>query len=89
MKKKFSEHIAESLNIEKDILMNIPHLSISGNREIYIENYRHITEYTDERICIKTNDYILKVEGRELKLLYITAEDLKITGIFAQIIFAH
>ena len=89
MKKKISEHIAEGLNIEKDIIMNIPHLSISGNREIYIENYQHITEYTDELISIKTNDYLLKVEGRELKLLYITSEDLKIIGIFTQISFTH
>lgn len=89
MKKKISEHIAEELDIEKDIIMNIPRLSIVGNREIYIENYRHITEYTSECIAVKTNDYILKIEGAELNLRYITKEDLKITGIFAQIIFTH
>lgn len=89
MKKKLSEHIAENLDIEKDIIMSIPRLSIVGNREIYIENYRHITEYTSECIAIKTSDYVLKIEGAELKLRYITKEDLKISGIFAQIIFTH
>lgn len=89
MKKKISEHMAEKLSIEKEILMDIPKLSISGNREIYIENYHLITEYLPERIRIKTKDYTVKIEGAELKLSFIAREDLKISGIFAQISFEH
>ena len=89
MKKRISEYTAEKLDIDKGILMNIPTLTISGNREITIENYNSITEYSSEVIKIKTRDYILKIEGVDLKLSYISPEDLHISGIFAQILFEH
>ena len=89
MKNNISEHMAKKLDIGRDILMDIPKLSISGNREIYIENYHSIVEYTSEIIRIKTRDYILKIEGAELSLSYISREDLQILGIFAQIMFEH
>ena len=89
MKKGISEFTAEKLDIEKDILMNIPRLIISGNRQLTIENYHSITEYSSEVIKIKTPDYILKIEGADLKLSYISREDLQISGIFAQILFEH
>ncbi len=89
MKKRISERCSEKLSIEKEILMDIPKLSISGNREIYIENYHSITEYSPEVMRIKTKDYTVKIEGVELKLSFISREDLKISGIFAQISFEH
>ena len=89
MKKRISEYAAEKLDIDKGILMNIPKLTISGNREITIENYHSITEYSSEIIKIKTPDYILKIEGADLMLSYIGPEDLQISGVFAQILFEH
>ena len=89
MKKRISELAAERFDIPKDILMDTPRLLISGNREITIENYHSITEYTPETIRIKTRDYTLKIDGADLKLSYISREDLKILGVFAQILFEH
>ena len=89
MKKRISEFTAEKLDIDKGILMNIPRLTFSGNRELTIENYRNITEYSPEVIRIKTPDYILKIEGVDLKLSYISREDLQISGIFSRILFEH
>lgn len=89
MKKPISEQMAEKLSIEKEIMMDIPHLSISGNRELYIENYHSITEYTPEVIRIKTKDYTLKIDGIDLRLSFIDKEDIGISGIFAEISFLH
>ena len=89
MKKPISEHISERLSIGKEILMDIPKLSIAGNRELLIENYHFITEYTSEIIRIKTKEYTLKIEGIELNLRCISREELEISGIFTQISFEH
>lgn len=89
MKKPFSELISEKLDIPKDILMNIPRLTLSGNRELVIENYFSISEYTPELIKIKAPDYILKIDGDGLKLSLISREALKISGIFTQISFEN
>ena len=89
MKKSFSERAAERLSIGKDILMDIPKLSISGNRELLIENYHTITEYNPEIIRIKTKEYTLKIEGINLNLHCISREELEISGVFAQISFEH
>ena len=47
MKKRISERAADAWGVPKDVIMNIPRLTISGDKEIYIENHKGILEYTD------------------------------------------
>lgn len=89
MKKPLSELISEKLDIPKDILMSIPRITAVGNRELVIENYFSLYEYTSDVIKIKAPDYILKIDGTDLKLSLISREALKISGIFAQISFEN
>ena len=38
MKKRISESIADAWGVPKEVIMNIPKLTIAGASEIYIEN---------------------------------------------------
>lgn len=89
MKKAIKEKVADNLDLPYDVVLNIPKLSISGNRELYIENYHSLIEYTDKLIRIKTADYILKIDGAELEIDFINRFDVKIFGIFFKITFDH
>lgn len=80
MRKKISEMTAEHIGIPKEILMNIPKISIAGNKEIFLENYTGIIEYTDQIIRIRAKEYIIKIEGQNLKIINIDSDNLLADG---------
>lgn len=62
-------------------------LSMTGNREAYIENYRGILEYTDTCILLQTQNGQVRFEGKRLVIEYYTNEDMKISGHITNVSF--
>lgn len=85
MKKRISEKVADAWGVPKDVIMNIPRLTISGDKEIYIENHKGILEYTDSVIRVSTAMGIVKVCGKNLVIDRIRLEDIVISGSFAKV----
>ena len=74
------ERIAETLDLPKDILLNLPRLVFTGNRELFIENYRGIVEYSDTVIRLNTSECMLKISGVQLGIKHIAAEEIMLFG---------
>ena len=85
MKKSISERAADAWGVPKDVIMNIPRLTISGDKEIYIENHKGILEYTDTEIRISTAMGIVRVCGKNLIIDRIRVEDIVISGCFTKV----
>ncbi|MDY3972311.1 MAG: sporulation protein YqfC [Hominilimicola sp.] len=85
MKKRISERAADAWGVPKDVIMNIPRLTISGDKEIYIENHKGILEYTDTEIRISTAMGIVRVCGKNLVIDRIRLEDIVISGCFSRV----
>ena len=67
--------------------MGVPLISTIGNREMTIENYVGILEYTDETIIIKCKSVVLKIQGSELELKTMNENFLYIIGRFKCFLF--
>lgn len=76
------EKIADAVDISKDVMLGVPLVSMIGDREITIENYIGILEYTDTVIRIKCKALNVKLEGKNLELRTMTRTFLYITGRF-------
>ena len=72
--------ISELSELPKDVVLGIPMLTMIGQMELIIENYRGIIEYTDILVRIHTKDGQIKVVGNSLKVDYYTNDEMKITG---------
>ncbi len=81
------EHIANSFESSKEILLDVPRLVFIGNREVTVENYRGIVEYTDKLLVLEANPCRLSIEGKNLEVKTITQEMLYIKGIFSKVEF--
>jgi sporulation protein YqfC len=79
-KVKLKEKITEILELPKEIVLNMPKLTMLGNGDLIIENYKGIVEYEDNRIRINTNSGIIKVTGDRMLIKEITSEDIMIYG---------
>lgn len=66
--------------LPKDVVLNLPLITIVGNKEIQIENYKGIVEYSEEMIKVKTTVGVIKVNGKKLFVKLITSENIQITG---------
>ncbi len=80
--KSIGEAVSDTFGLPKDVMMNLPKLSIGGNREIYIENYKSILEYTAEEIRLSTTSGVVRIEGKGLKIDRIRPGDIFVSGRF-------
>ena len=74
------ELIVDSLKLPKDTMLGAAIVTITGNREAFIENYKGILEYTTESIVLQGKNAKICFEGSSLSIDYYTNEDMKISG---------
>ncbi|MBB6217925.1 sporulation protein YqfC [Anaerosolibacter carboniphilus] len=85
--KEIKESISELLELPKDIILDLPRITMIGNLQIYIENHKGILEYSKQRIRIYTKNGTLRIIGRDLQIKTIITEEIIITGMIEQIEF--
>lgn len=79
-KVSLKEKMSELLELPKDIVLNVPKLTMVGSADLLIENFKGIIEYDNDRIRINTNSGIIKITGAGLRIKEITSEDLMVNG---------
>lgn len=79
-KQSFRYRAAEASELPKDVVLGMPVLTVMGQSEISIENYRGIIEYTDQLVRIQTKICQIRITGKRLAVDYYTNDDMKITG---------
>lgn len=74
------ERTAEALDLPGDVLAGLPHIELTGNRELRMENHKGILAYGGEEIRISGGKLEITVRGRGLELRAMNAGQLFITG---------
>ena len=74
------EKIIETFQLPKDVCLGALRVTLTGNSEAWIENYRGILEYTGTMILLQGKKSQVCFEGTRLSIDYYTNEDMKISG---------
>ena len=74
------ERTAEALDLPGDVLAGLPHIELTGSRELRMENHKGILAYGEEEIRISGGKLEITVRGRGLELRAMNAGQLFITG---------
>ena len=82
---KIREQVIEQLELPKDFLLGEALVTVTGRKELLIENYKGILNYEDSFIKIQAKNCRIIITGRHLSIDYYTNEEMKITGFFEQI----
>ncbi|HIT73220.1 sporulation protein YqfC [Tyzzerella sp. An114] len=80
-------NFVDSLKLPREVILDLPLLSMTGREEIIIENFKGILEYSSDKIRINTKCGILKITGKSLVLGQVTSECLSITGVVSSVEF--
>lgn len=72
--------LADTLELPKEIILNQIYITMVSNKQITIENYKSLIEYTTQLIRLKTSTGNLKITGNKLYMKQLTGEDILIYG---------
>lgn len=79
-KVKLKEKMTEILELPKEVVLNVPKLTMIGSGNLVIENYKGVIEYDSNRIRLNTGIGIIKITGERLVIKEITSEDVMVDG---------
>lgn len=79
-KKEWVLDMMESFEIPKETVLDVPIISLVGNREIVIENFISIIEYGESAIRLKTQCGEFAIEGKNLEARSMDSEHIQIKG---------
>lgn len=86
-KKTLKDRITDATGIPKDVVLGVPLVTVIGQNETCIENYRGILEYTDKLVRVQTKLGKIHVVGRGMQVEYYTNDEMKIIGHISAIEF--
>lgn len=75
------QSLAGFLDIPQDIVLDLPRITMLGNQQLLVENHKGIIEYTPSVVRIKLNQGELFVQGENLTLGNLQAEQILVEGV--------
>jgi len=77
--------ISDLLELPRDIVLDLPKITMVGNLQLYIENHKGIIEYSTGIIRVNTRAGMLVITGNKLVIKAILIEEITITGEIEQV----
>ena len=72
--------VSKFLEIPREVISNVPKITITGFDEILIENFKGILEYEDFFVRVSTYIGVISINGFNLKLSQMTEDDILVSG---------
>ena len=78
-------NLAENLKLPKDLLTGDVNVRIMGKREVFIENYRYIIEYSEAVLKLQCKN--TKLTGNKLVIEYYSKDEMLVKGMIDEICY--
>ena len=72
---------AELLDLPVDVVAGLPNLELLGNRQLFLSRHSGILSYSETAIDVNCGELLVRVRGRELQLLSMTGDEMRIGGV--------
>ncbi|MGB9867849.1 MAG: sporulation protein YqfC [Bacillota bacterium] len=84
---EFKKGLCKALELPPDLLMDLPRVTILGNKRFSVENYRGLIECSSTRISVGFARGQILLRGEGLNILSITQGELIVEGQISSIEF--
>jgi sporulation protein YqfC len=81
------EAIAQHLELPRDVVLNVPKITITGDSEITIENHKGIILFEDKQIKVNSRVGLISIYGSNFEILFIGGSTLTISGKFKSVAY--
>lgn len=79
--------LADFLGLPREVIFNLPEITVWSNRRLSIQNHQGITEYTANRVRVNVAGGEIEITGDSLVIRSIISEEIVLDGIIRQITF--
>ena len=81
------EQMTENLKLPKELVHGDSIITMRGQNEVFIENYRGILECSENLVWVSTKHFRLSIRGKNLSVAYYTNDEMKVIGTIEDISF--
>ena len=74
------DKVTKMLEFPDEVVSDRPKITSVGRKEVFVENYKGIIEFTNEIVRINSNYGIITITGENMKIKEITSDDIVIIG---------
>ncbi len=82
-----SNKIIDTFQLPKDVLEGAFLISMTGNNELLIENFKHIIKFHPESLILQCKNKQIHIFGKNINIELYSNEEIKIKGIISEIKF--
>lgn len=77
---RLAKRVADLFELPRDIVLDLPKLTLIGNLQIFVENHQGIIEYRPDRVRVNTTRGELEITGRTLAIGSIGRDEIVVEG---------
>lgn len=81
----FKYNISETLELPKDVVLDLPKIIMIGNIQVNISNHKGIIEYTQETLRVNSTIGVIKISGSKMELKTILSEEIIVIGFIEKV----
>ena len=81
------EYVADSIGVSKEITLDVVKITSIGTRELTVENFLGVIEYTEKEVYLNAKPYPVKIKGESLEVKTLTKDIMYIYGTINRIDF--
>lgn len=81
------ETIAEKLDLPREVILNIPKITVTGDNEITIENHKGVVLFEESEVKINSNVGLISISGGNFEILFMGGSTLTLSGKFRSIVY--
>ncbi|MBS4030187.1 MAG: sporulation protein YqfC [Clostridiales bacterium] len=78
--KKWRQNLADLFELPREIVLNLPRLTVIGNLQCYLENHRGVIQYTTEKVRLAVNGGEIIIHGENLVIRYMANDEIAVDG---------
>lgn len=81
------QNIADKLDLPRDIILNMPKITITGDNEIIIENHKGVVLFVENQVKVNSGVGLISIYGSRFEILFMGGSTITIGGKFKSIAY--
>lgn len=85
---KVKSGLAGKLDLPRDVMLDLPKITIIGDNEVTIENHKGVVNFEDKMVRVITSIGLITINGDDFEILFMGGSTLAVSGKFESIEYA-
>lgn len=85
--RKVKESVATKLDLPREMILDLPKVTVISNSEISIENHKGVIFFGESQIKIRTSIGVVNISGGNFEIIFVGGSTIALSGKFKSIVY--